>query len=348
MHRRVMLAALLAAASPAAANDSTAELTTGGLILSRSDAVEMVSEDLFISPEKVTVDYVFRNHDTEKDVETIVAFPMPDIEGNPFTMPAIPDAQSDNFLGFEVTVEGETVAPQLDHRAIAVGIDITDDLKAQGVPLFPYGDEAIAALAKLPQDVADQWLDRGIMIIDEYDDGSGWKKVRTPFWGLRSTYWWRTTFPAGKEVKVAHHYRPSVGATAGLSFLTEGRLEGPIYEDYKRRYCFDPQFERAVLKAVKESPDGYPQLYETRLAYILRTGGNWATGNIGTFKLTVDKGDPEALVSFCGQNVRKTGPTTFEVTAKEFYPERDLHVLMLKEYEQARGPAVKPHRKRRR
>ena len=51
---------------------------------------------------------------------------------------------------------------------------------------------------------------------------------------------------------------------------------------------------------------------------MLTTGGNWAVGTIGKFKLTVDKGDPKALVSFCGDNVKKIGPTTFEMTADGF------------------------------
>ena len=32
-------------------------------------------------------------------------------------------------------------------------------------------------------------------------------------------------------------------------------------------------------------------LAEQRLDYVLTTGGNWALGNIGDFKLTIDKGD---------------------------------------------------------
>ncbi|TIT62302.1 MAG: DUF4424 domain-containing protein, partial [Mesorhizobium sp.] len=59
MLRYVLTTALALSAAPALANDSVAELGTGGLILSRSDAVAMQSEDLFISPQKVTVDYVF-------------------------------------------------------------------------------------------------------------------------------------------------------------------------------------------------------------------------------------------------------------------------------------------------
>ena len=178
--------------------------------------------------------------------------------------------------------------------------------------------------------MAQDWIDRGMIVIDEYDDGSGWKKVRAPFWQLKSTFWWRATFPANADVHVSHRYTPSVGGSAGLTFFSEGRLEGPGYEGYKAKYCLDADFDHAVRRAAKESPDGYPRLYETRISYILTTGGNWATGSIGDFTLTIDKGDPEALVSFCGEGVRKIGPTTFQMKAKDFYPEHDVDMLILK------------------
>src|ERR1019366_10079815 len=51
----VGLAALVAAAAApgAAANDSSAELATGGLVLTKNPAIEMRSEDLFISTKAV-------------------------------------------------------------------------------------------------------------------------------------------------------------------------------------------------------------------------------------------------------------------------------------------------------
>lgn len=327
MFRYVLTAALALSATPVFANDSIAELGTGGLILSRSDAVAMESEDLYISPEKVTVDYVFRNN-TDKDVDAIVAFPMPDIEGDPNEMPAIPDGQSDNFLGFEVTIDGVAAEPQLEQKAFALGIDISADLKSQNVPFYPFGDAARAALAKLPQAVADDWVDRGLIIEDTTDDGSGMKTVYVPFWQLRSTYWWRSTFPANRTVHVAHRYKPSVGGTSSVSFFYDGQFQGQ-YADYKTRYCVDGTFENAIRKASKGNPDGTPRYFENRIAYILTTGGNWATGTIGKFKLTVDKGDPKNLVSFCGENVRKVGPTRFEMTAENFYPEHDIDILLL-------------------
>lgn len=326
MLRCILTVALAVSAAPALANDSVAELGTGGLILSRSDAVAMQSEDLFISPEKVTVDYVFHNN-TDKDVSAIVAFPMPDIAGDPEEMPAIPENQSDNFLGFEVTIDGVAAKPQLEQKVFALGIDISADLKAQNVPFNPFGDAAKAALAKLPKAVADDWVNRGIIIENpEADSDPSLNAPYAPFWQLRSTYWWRSTFPANKDVHVSHHYKPSVGGTSSVSFFYDGKFQGQ-YAAYKPRYCMDDTFENAIRNAAKA--DGYPKFYESRIAYILTTGGNWAAGTIGNFKLTVDKGNPQALVSFCGDNVKKVGPTSFEMTAKDFYPEHDIDILIL-------------------
>lgn len=47
--------AVIAAMAPAAANDSSAELAAGGLVLTRNDAVAMLAENLFISREAVRV-----------------------------------------------------------------------------------------------------------------------------------------------------------------------------------------------------------------------------------------------------------------------------------------------------
>ncbi|MGN6303677.1 MAG: DUF4424 domain-containing protein [Mesorhizobium sp.] len=327
MRRFLTVAAIVVAGTPAVANDSVAELGTGGLVLARSDSISMESEDLFLSRDKVTVDYVFRNG-SDKAIDTIVAFPMPDIEGNPNEVPSIPDDR-DNFLDFEATMDGKPLTPQLEQRAFAAGLDVSADLKAQKVPFYPFGDAVSDALAKLPQSIADDWLARGIIVLDEFDDGSGWKTVRRPYWQLRSTYWWRATFPAGKPVRVSHRYKPSLGGTVGLNFYGDGKFDGE-YDAYKKRYCMDADFEKAVRKAMAvPGPEGNSPRYESRLAYILTTGGNWAGGTIGKFKLTVDKGYPASLVSFCGKGVKKTGPTTFEMTAQDFDPERDIDILFL-------------------
>ena len=63
------------------------------------------------------------------------------------------------------------------------------------------------------------------------------------------------------------------------------------------------------------------------LAY--QTGANWA-GPIGDYRLTVDKGRPDALVSFCETGVKKIGPTTFEVRRQNFMPTRDIDIMIVR------------------
>ncbi len=326
---RILAPALIigVAPLPALANDSVAGLGAGGLILGRTDAISMDNEDLFISMDAVKVDYVFRNT-TDKDVETIVAFPMPDIDAEPNDMPNLPDYTSDNFLDFKVWIDGAPVTPMLEQRAFAVGVDITDELIAKGIPASPYLQAAADALTTLSEENAADWLNRGMIYIDSYDDGSGWKHVRTPVWTLKSTYWWKAKFPAGKRVRVSHQYKPSLSSAVGVGFFYDGKFQDGYAED-KQRYCIDESFEKAIVKAAKVGPDGSPAMSQNAIEYVLTTGGNWALGTIGEFNLTIDKGKPNNLVSFCAEGVTKTGPTRFEVHARDFNPKKNFEVLIL-------------------
>jgi hypothetical protein len=326
---RIAAAALLASAmtGPAAANDTVAELRPGGLVFVTTDAVAMESEDLFLSLDEVRVDYVFRNT-TDLPQAVVVAFPMPALDGSPWVIPAVPDAASANFLDFTVTVDGRPVEPRLQQRAEVAGIDVTADLLAAGVPLEPFSEGAVAAVGALDPDRLHDFLRRGLVVIDTYDDdGTGMKDHVMPFWTLRTTFHWEMTFQPGVETRVSHRYRPSVGMTAGLAFRDYDRFAGPVFDDYVRRYCMDDAFLSAVRRREAAAAPG-EGLFENRIAYVLTTGGNWA-GPIRRFRLTVDKGSPDNLVSFCADGVTKTGPTTFTVAAEDFMPERDLEVLIL-------------------
>jgi hypothetical protein len=308
----------------AQANDSVAELGAGGVLLARTDAVELAREQLFLSHELVTVDYVFVNR-TGADVETVVAFPMPAVSMGYDMMPPVVSPENDNFMDFSVVHDGAPIAPELDQRAMALGIDVTKDLKAQNVPLMPLSNAAWNALEKLDEGVASDWLDRGIISVQEWDEGAGMQAHRLPRWELASTYWWRSTFPAGGQVAVSHRYRPAVGASAGVFFVNPDGSRNEVYADYAAKYCIDGSFERAVAKAVKNGV----YFTEKRIDYVLTSGGNWAGGLIGDFQLTIDKGDPGNLVSFCGTGVKKIAPTQFQMSATDFYPEKDIHVLIL-------------------
>jgi hypothetical protein len=64
--------------------------------------------------------------------------------------------------------------------------------------------------------------------------------------------------------------------------------------------------------------------------YILSTANTWK-GPIGQFHLTLDKLDPNAVLTLCWKGaLKKTGPTTFEFSARNFAPAQDIHLAVLK------------------
>ena len=139
LNRKIALvAASFIAVAPALANDSTAEMATGGLIFVRNENVEMRSEDLSISAKEVNVRYKFFNK-SDKDVTVLVAFPMPDIRVDEADQNiAVPTEDPVNFLAFVTTVNGKPVTTQVEQRVLAVGIDRTKMLRDLGIPLAPH------------------------------------------------------------------------------------------------------------------------------------------------------------------------------------------------------------------
>lgn len=333
------LLASAALCGTALANDTMSTLGAGGLIFLTSEEVKMASEDLYVSPDTVRVKYEFTNT-SNKDVEALVAFPMPDITGSPEFMVSLPTEDTENLFGFATQFEGKPVEAELHQYAFATNLDYTKYLTDLGVPLTPFGDATIAAIDQLSDEQKQALFRRGLVVPMEFDSGQGWQKEYYPVWTLKSTYTWNALFPANETVDVEHSYKPSVGGTVAVTFLA------PPYEDYdpateyKKKYCTDEPFIKAVKKTLPNPDEPYSAPFtESWLSYIWSTGGNWQ-GSIGTFKLTIDKGKPENLVSFCWDGeVKKTSPTTFEMEATDWWPPygRELEVLILNRTEPANG-----------
>jgi len=329
--KRTALAIVMLLSVPAAAtaNDSMAELKTGGLVFVQTDAITMADEKLYISPRQVRVEYRFHNN-TDKDVEALVAFPLPDIESG-FDQPIAfdPDA-GDNFLGFEVSQDGKPIDAELQQQATVSNVDLTGELKAEDIPLMPVADATGAALSRLSPQALERFKGLGLIRVEQWDDGSGMKDHIVPQWTLKSVYWWKTIYPANSDVIVKHSYTTSVGGTVDVTYLDENNQpSGERFNEYEKRYCLDDSMVRIAQKSRKATmATGTPLYVENWISYILTTGNNWA-GPIGSFSLTVDKGDTRNIVSFCGEGVTKTGPTTFEMKKTDFYPERDLDILLL-------------------
>ena len=81
----------------------------------------------------------------------------------------------------------------------------------------------------------------------------------------------------------------------------------------------------------KRAGNGAPNtsmVQERRINYVLKTGANWA-GPIRSFKLTIDPGASDRLVSFCPGSLKPTAPNALEFSATDFKPESDLKILIV-------------------
>ena len=321
---RILVACALAAllAPPAAlANDSAAVTGAGGLVLTRNDQIDMVSEDLYVSAERVRIRYVFRNR-TPRPVRLTVAFPLPD-----FDLSVMDEGDRGHLSNFSTRVDSRPVRMQVERRVFARGVEHSALLRRLGIPVDTGADgydpgPIGAALNRLPP--AEQRRLEQLGLVEGHDDGG--RRRYEARWLVRETWHWEQVFPAGRDLVVEHSYAPGTGGTVSTGFGNPTIRNEDYMREGIRLYCADAAFLAAAERMVRRP--GVINVSEQWIRYILTTGGNWRSP-IGDFRLVVDKGRPENLVSFCGEGVRRISPTRFEMRRRDWRPDRDLDILIL-------------------
>ena len=226
MNKAILLIASLAgmaAAGVAVANDSVAETAAGGLVLKQTDDIDMLSEDLYVSAERIRVRYVFRNR-RPADVRVTVAFPMPDRDFSElrFSDSAFP-------RDFATRVDGRPVAMQVERRALLGGADHSALLESLGVPILAENSFVAVAEAvdRLAPGQQQRLLELGLVEATEYDSGDGMRRHFEPLWTVKETWHWQQVFPAGRDLVVEHSYAPGIGGSAGSALSIPDFRETP-------------------------------------------------------------------------------------------------------------------------
>ena len=316
-----------AGASLSRANDTSAELAVGGLVFTKNADVSIESEDLTITPDTVTVRYVFLNQ-SASPVTLTVAFPLPDIDLADGANIAFPTADPVNFVSFSTKIDGKPINFTVNQRATLDGRDVTATLRDMGIALLPIGARQLN-INELPQQTRDRAVAAGLLTQSGTNDKG--EPLYEPTWTLKTSVVRQQAFPPGKPVAVEHRYRTSVGLSFD-SVLRQGlrqkkALDAEV-QRYKTSYCIQDDFLKSVDRIAGADEANKSGLVERRISYVLKTGANWA-GPIKDFHLVVDKGQPDRVVSFCGDGVKKISPTAFEVRAADFTPTRDLNIIIV-------------------
>jgi hypothetical protein len=150
-------------------------------------------------------------------------------------------------------------------------------------------------------------------------------------WVAKTSAVRQQTFPPERKVIVEHQYRPSVGTSADTILrraLRSNKSLSAEVQRYRKDYCVSDAFLAELDKRAGNGPPNAPVMQERRISYVLSTGANWA-GPIRSFRLSIDPGAGDRLVSFCPGQLKPTAPNALEFTAKDFKPAGDLKILIV-------------------
>jgi hypothetical protein len=319
--------AILASVSPSTANDTAAELAIGGLQFTRTETVTMNSEELKISLDRISVRYQFLNT-SAAPVTLTVAFPLPDIDLSEGDSIALPSNNPVNFVDFETKVDGAPVKFGIEQRAFAGDKDVTALMRELKIPLLPIGTEQFRS-QDLPEATRARMVSEGLLLPAGSNERG--RPLYAPGWIVKTSVFREQTFPAGKPVAVEHTYRPSVGASSDTILrkaLRQNKSMAKEIERYRREYCVTDEFLQELDKLAGGSQANTGKIQERRISYVLKTGANW-NGPIKKFRLSIDKGGADRLVSYCAGKLNPSGPASLDVGVTDFTPDRDIKLLMV-------------------
>ena len=134
--RSKLLAILLAVAvlgPRAQADDLHISAPAGGLVPTGPTAIQMESEEVEISPRRISIHYVFRNPGDQDESPTIT-FRFPDMDGMAVCADTyrLPRRNEVNFMGFNLLSGGNPIPTQKDVRAFHETQDVTSRLAGAG------------------------------------------------------------------------------------------------------------------------------------------------------------------------------------------------------------------------
>lgn len=315
------LAATLACSS-ALADDGAASIAAGGIVMTRETRITMAKEVLFISVDRVKVDYDFRN-DTDADVTTEVAFPVPAYK---LAWDEI-SISKQGFSEFQLEVEGKPVHFDVEVKAMLKGRDVSATLRKYAIDIATFGhfDENTHHAKDVRRLTAAQRasLVRAGLIDHEAE-------LDEANWSVEKKYYWQQTFPARSVVHISHQYAPVLGNSN-----TIGLGPTPNEDSYEAKSaCLDPSL-RKNLSNLADAPES--NVWISYVDFILTTANTWKTP-IEDFTLIVErphlkskqgerKIKGETLVSFCWDGpVTKIDADHFSAHLDNFIPKKELTI----------------------
>jgi hypothetical protein len=173
------------------------------------------------------------------------------------------------------------------------------------------------------------------LIVENGTDAQG-NPIYSPTWSVRTQATRKVTLAPGQTMAVDLRYRTSVGYSLDTSLrlpLRNDRALAALVQLLRTDYCVDDGFYTGLDKIAALPPLQAPaeaneaKLRERKIVFALQT--KVPQGPYKDFRLVVNKGRADRVVSFCLDNLKRISPTAFEMRATDYRPVGDLKVLLI-------------------
>jgi Domain of unknown function (DUF4424) len=283
-------------------------LTVGALQTGSAASLVVAAFDIHVESDNVVYSYFLKNAGAA-EVGLAAAVSLPELQASADGSEtwALASSDPENFISLTITAAGAPVTATAQVHAYALGIDRLADIKAEKLPLIPFGPEIDKALAALSPAAADRLAALGL--VSPRDNAQ--KAPAMADWSLNVTRFWRQVLPQGKTIPVVIKFTP----IKAIYKMTKGDLQS--LDEMKDDLCMKPEAVRALQSRLQAN--GAWKVSEIPIA----TDPPARRLDSPRPTLSVQKPKPDAIIAFCGMDEKTAGkPTVLGVVPEETYEMR--------------------------
>jgi hypothetical protein len=274
-----------------------ASLAVGALQIGSAANLAIAGVDIHVEKDSVTYSYFLKNAGTA-EVGFTAAVSLPELQASSDRSETWTLASNDpeNFVGLTITSAGAPVTTKAEVHAYSLGLDRLAEIKAEHLPLIPFGPELDKTLAALSPDAAARLAALGLISPRE----AGQKTPPVPDWSFSVVRTWRQVLPPGKTTPVVIKFTP----VKGHYRLVKDDQQG--LDDMKDDFCLKPE----TLRALQSRLQGSGAWKVTEIALSHDAPARWIDSPRPT--ISVQKPKPDVIVAFCGMDDKSAGkPSVF-------------------------------------
>jgi hypothetical protein len=263
-------------------------LAVGALRIGSAPNLEVAGFDISVADDSVLYSYYLKNTGTA-NLAVAAIVPMPELQtsydgSQTWTLAA---NDPENPVRISVTAADAPMRTKAEVHAYALDIDRVAEIKAEHLPLIPFGPAADKALAALSPEAADRLAALGIV---SPRDPNNPKEPVTADWSLDVLHSWRLELPAGKTTPIIVKFTPIIG------HYRVGKGDEQNIADLKDEVCLKPQ----VMTTLQSRLKGNGAWNVTEISLATDLPAHFIDS--APPSLSVKRPKPDAIVAFCGMD----------------------------------------------